>query len=191
MSNEEKRPWAQVWPVANKLREALAPYCQVLEIAGSLRRKRPMVADIELVALPNFEEARDLFGKVTHRHDHLLARLDELAAEEKIQKGTKWGTAYRKFYVRSSTKVEYAVDVFVAKPDNFGNIFVIRTGSSDFSTHLMVHLNGLGMRHSEGHLYDANGEVVPCPTEEAFFAAIQHPIIPPEMRHDGLWRPML
>ncbi|MBK8431712.1 MAG: hypothetical protein IPL28_10670 [Chloroflexi bacterium] len=56
-----------------------------------------------------------MFGKVVNSHNHLLARLDELAAEEKMSKGLKWGMAYRKFYVRSTGGVQYAVDVFVAK----------------------------------------------------------------------------
>lgn len=191
MSNEEKRPWTQVYPVAEKLRNALAPYCHELAIAGSLRRKKPLVADIELVALPILDEAVDLFGKVVDTHNHLLARLDELAAEEKISKGASWGTAYRKFYVRSTGGVQYAVDVFVAKRENFGNTLAIRTGSAEFSAGFMAHINRKGMKHDKGYLHSAEGVIIPCRTEEAFFKAIGYPFIDPELRSGDEWRPLV
>ncbi|MDA0242922.1 MAG: hypothetical protein OT477_05865 [Chloroflexi bacterium] len=103
-----------------------------------------------------------MFGKVVNSHNHLLARLDELAAEEKISKGLKWGTAYRKSYVRSTGGVQYAVDVFVAKRENFGNTLAIRTGSAEFSTSMMTHLNRRGMRHEGGYLFSAKGVMIPC-----------------------------
>ena len=99
---------------------------------------------------------------MVNSHNHLLARLDELAAEEKISKGLKWGTAYRKSYVRSTGGVQYAVDVFVAKRENFGNTLAIRTGSAEFSTSMMTHLNRRGMRHEGGDLFSAEGVMIPC-----------------------------
>ncbi len=38
--------------IAEKTKELLAPYCERIEIAGSIRRKKPEVKDIELVAIP-------------------------------------------------------------------------------------------------------------------------------------------
>src|ERR1044071_2059762 len=45
--------------VALGLRTALEDYCERIEIAGSLRRKRPLVSDIELVFIPKMEERAD------------------------------------------------------------------------------------------------------------------------------------
>ncbi|MDA0244930.1 MAG: hypothetical protein OT477_16055 [Chloroflexi bacterium] len=191
MSNEEKRLWSQVYPVAEKLRDALASTCHELVIAGSLRRKKPMVADIELVALPILDEAMDLFGKVVSSHNHLLARLDKLAEEKKIVVGRAWGTAYRKFYMRSSANVEYAVDVFVAKRENFGNTLAIRTGSAEFSAGFMAHINRKGMKHDKGYLHSVEGVIIPCRTEEGFFATIDYPCVPPELRSGDEWQPLV
>ena len=52
MSDAEKRPYDQVLTVANCLVTALHPACHRIEIAGSLRRKKTMVGDIEIVAVP-------------------------------------------------------------------------------------------------------------------------------------------
>jgi DNA polymerase/3'-5' exonuclease PolX len=43
---------AQALAIAERTRAALAPYCDRIEIAGSIRRRNPSVKDIELVAIP-------------------------------------------------------------------------------------------------------------------------------------------
>ena len=50
--------------VAEGLVKLLKPGCRRIEIAGSLRRKKKEVEDIELLCIPKFEEAsRDLVGQ--------------------------------------------------------------------------------------------------------------------------------
>ena len=56
-----KRPYSQVLPIAESLVEKLRPACERIEIAGSLRREKAMVGDIEIVAVPRLE--RDLLGE--------------------------------------------------------------------------------------------------------------------------------
>ncbi len=41
--------------IAERTKKLLAPYCERIEIAGSIRRKKPEVKDIELVAIPKLE----------------------------------------------------------------------------------------------------------------------------------------
>ena len=38
--------------IAEKVKAELAPHCERIEIAGSLRRKKEFVGDIEIVAIP-------------------------------------------------------------------------------------------------------------------------------------------
>ena len=40
-------------PIANQVVEKLAPFCQRIEVAGSIRRRRPFVHDIDLVVIPS------------------------------------------------------------------------------------------------------------------------------------------
>lgn len=38
--------------IAEKIKAQLAPHCDRIEIAGSIRRKKPEVKDIEIVVIP-------------------------------------------------------------------------------------------------------------------------------------------
>lgn len=52
MSNTAKHPYAQAHTAASHLLTMLRPCCHRIEIAGSLRRKKELIGDIELVAVP-------------------------------------------------------------------------------------------------------------------------------------------
>ena len=67
--------------VAKKIVERLAPFAQCVEIAGSIRRQRPRVNDIDLVAIPRVE-MHGLFGqeKTAPRDSALVIELCSMAA---------------------------------------------------------------------------------------------------------------
>src|SRR6266540_1954289 len=54
--------------IANKLVDQLSTYCTLINIAGSCRRGKPEVKDIEIVALPNYiqvpSEPQGLFDDI-------------------------------------------------------------------------------------------------------------------------------
>jgi DNA polymerase IV (family X) len=112
------------------------PACERILIAGSIRRKKPQVKDIELVAIPDLTIAvprpRLEFGKpepVLHKtmldsliHDLVLR--NEIVIE-------KSGERYKKFTLKRES---ISVDLFlVLPPATWGVQFVIRTGPFDFS----------------------------------------------------------
>ena len=53
MSDGVKRPHRQMMAVAQNVAAWLHPNCERIEIAGSLRRRKPQSGDIELVAIPS------------------------------------------------------------------------------------------------------------------------------------------
>jgi DNA polymerase/3'-5' exonuclease PolX len=55
---------AQATVIAERVKAELAPYCERIEIAGSVRRRKPQVKDIELVAIPR-QVTADRFGDET------------------------------------------------------------------------------------------------------------------------------
>ena len=65
---------------AEALRELLAPACARIEIAGSIRREKPKVKDVELVAVPLPQ--RPVFGQVAKRFDELDVLLRDLEQRE-------------------------------------------------------------------------------------------------------------
>jgi len=61
VSSGVRVPLADARVIAESLMAALGPGCERIEIAGSIRRGRPDVGDIELVAIPRIEQIRDGF----------------------------------------------------------------------------------------------------------------------------------
>lgn len=44
--------------IANRLRERMSPFCERIEIAGSVRRQKDKVNDIEIVAIPKLHDVK-------------------------------------------------------------------------------------------------------------------------------------
>lgn len=77
MSKGEKVELAAARRMADRLLALLAPACERIAIAGSIRRGVPLVGDIEIVAMPRVttEPAGDLWGEATTSVDHLAPAL--------------------------------------------------------------------------------------------------------------------
>ncbi|MEW6287659.1 MAG: hypothetical protein AB1509_15670 [Chloroflexota bacterium] len=56
-----KLPLPEAQKIAARVIDALAPHCQRIEVAGSIRRQSPQVGDIEIVCQP--KTGADLFGQ--------------------------------------------------------------------------------------------------------------------------------
>jgi len=181
---------------AERLVTALAPACARIEVAGSIRRGKPQVGDIELVAIPSVVHAvqRDLFGEVVtvQARDLLDERLEELAQLRAISRtppaGARpaWGERMRKFWLAAGGQV-VQVDLFLATPENWGAIYCIRTGPAAFSQALVTHLKlRTPYRQQDGALVvEATGEVVPVPEEADYFRLAGVPAIEPAERSAG------
>jgi DNA polymerase/3'-5' exonuclease PolX len=186
VSTAIKRPRAQVLPVAKELLRLLAPSCERLEFAGSLRRETKEVGDIELVGIPKIDERitenpgflfnpnAELSQKI--KVNLLWEQLDVVAGRSYIKHGDK----YRQFVRRVPGGEPIKVDVFTATPENWGLIMVIRTGPWEFSRYVMTQLNRSGYKSDEGAVYVAyrdeatgkltpRGDPIPTPTEEDVF----------------------
>lgn len=169
----------------------LSPYCERIEIAGSLRRQRPTVGDIELVCLPRFGPAsRDLFNEQIEDGVNLLdLECDRLFVEGTFGKRydkngrPRWGSG-----LKWATYRDVAVDLFpVISPAQWGVDFLLRTGSAAFSKRLVTPIEQGGwmprnLYCREGALWTTDGHRLITPTEESVFAFIGRPYIAPERR---------
>jgi len=173
VSTTIKRTRDEVLPVAQRLLEASRPYCERIEMAGSLRREKPMVGDIEIVAIPR--PRTDLFGTPVKG----TKPLDSFFAERGVE-FTKNGDRYKQFqYGR------HVVDLFLTTFECWGSVFTIRTGSADFS-HWLVSARPRGaapwgLTFSEGRLY-AHGRRLITREEQDVFAAVGLAYIEPKLR---------
>jgi DNA polymerase/3'-5' exonuclease PolX len=183
----------------------LRPACERIEVAGSIRRRRPEVGDVEIVAEPRLVSC-DFFGSVEHSLlDDLLAGLVQEGA---LVQGEKDGPKFKQYRI---PLVNLGLDLFVVTPPaTWGVIFAIRTGSADFSRMLVTRARQMGMRVADGALYELRKlsqteqasagamdiahfrrymayrlKPVPTPEEEDFFAALGLEWVAPEKREIG------
>jgi DNA polymerase/3'-5' exonuclease PolX len=194
LSDKPKLPLSVARPLAEELSILLQPACLRIAVAGSIRRLRPEVSDIELVAVPKIETVEevdgDLFGaKATREWNLLFEALDRF-----IPSYIKSGPKYRAFYwpVRrdGETTGHVQVDLFTATPENYGLILAIRTGSAGFSKQLVTALRARGLCSSEGRVYhlvnnEPAGDPVSTPSElDVFRLAGMKWIAPAERNYE-------
>ena len=172
---------AAILPHALELRAILATACEPDRccIAGSVRRERQECHDLEIVALPRWDV--NLLGE----RDQTSAALDATIDLAILSGVVAWdretprnGPRYKRLWLPA---LGMAVDLFLADPDNFGNILAIRTGNAAFSKFLVSGRHMRQYNHAQGYLW-RDGRVVPCPTEEAFFEAIGLQWVDPRYR---------
>ena len=167
-------------PLTRKSR--LLPYCERVEIAGSVRRKKTEVHDIEIVVVPLIVETVDLFGSKIVEMDML-----EQVIEARLQAGDftlkKNGPRFKQLELPGGI----TVDLFIGRPPaQWGVIFALRTGPANFSHWLVTNKRHGGalpgyLKVKDGALWHAD-HVVETPEEEDFFQAIGVEMVRPEER---------
>lgn len=186
--------------LAESLLAVMMPYCEKAIIAGSIRREKAEVKDIELVVIPRYEEREfpsdDLFSVPQTFPVNTLFEWATRGGGSVIISWIKPGT-HEIIYWTIKEDGKYwrglvgdgciKLDLFLVQPRNFGLHSVIRTGPADFSAALMTYLKQGGRFHvDKGLLWNEKTEIVTCETEEDFFAAIGIKFIPVEYRET--WR---
>lgn len=177
---------------AGEVAELLQPACDRLLVCGSVRRRKPEVGDIEIVAVPKRGNARPTFGEPATALPPLEALVANLVRWGELRRhpsNPKDGAKYKTFW---HPRGRIGVDLFIAEPSNFGNLVAIRTGDADFSRLLVSPRENGGlmparMRQRDGHLWRFtpgahDWQSVPCWLEEDFFAALGLPTPAPDDR---------
>ena len=157
--------------LAERIRAELAPHCDRIEIAGSIRRRRPECGDIDLVCLPKFG------GR-----EAMIERCNQSATLDKC------GSQYVVFTLANGFQLDLwfahagGGDLFAPEPSNWGALLLARTGSAAHNIHLcsVAHAKGLHFQPHRG--LERRGTVVASETEEAIFSALGLDFIRPEDR---------
>lgn len=176
-----KIPLAEAEAHAKRFRDLFEGCYERWEFAGSIRRKRPEVGDIDHVVIPKWIDVPyDLFGG-TRPESAIAQRVWQLSDQAA-------------FVLRSAGERRISVELegqphelYCCCERNWGPILAIRTGSGDFSKGLVTRLRRHGHRQHKGNLFKVLdhctsrtnevfedgefGELIDCSTEAAYFAA--------------------
>lgn len=175
-----KLPYPKAHALAQAIVADLKPGCVRAEIAGSVRRKKPEVGDVEVICIPAYQG--DLFGG---RGQSLLDPiLSSLVERGLFLPPEKSGDRYKQYVIAAHA---CNLDLFLVEPETWGVLYAIRSGPAEFSKRLVTERSkggflpdGYSVAH--GRLWDADGCAVETPSEEAFFAALGMEFIEPERR---------
>jgi DNA polymerase/3'-5' exonuclease PolX len=117
-------PFDYAAAIATRIYYDLLPHCDKIEVAGSLKRRNPIVKDIEIVCLPK-EYATDLLGEYSERIPEFDAAVRELG---ETVKGFTRGR-----YMKIRHKSGICIDLFMPIEEDFYRILAIRIGPSEYS----------------------------------------------------------
>jgi len=123
--------------IANTMKESLQPHCEIINVAGSVRRRVPEVKDIELVLIPKrtIHEIKNLFGEVIRKEVIVDPMFEKTIRNTgRVLKGQFSGRYIKLEVVHNIESIEHRinVDIFMPQLHDYWRIFTIRTGSSDF-----------------------------------------------------------
>ena len=160
-------PLGHAYPLAQEIMGVLlkVPGVMYAAPAGSLRRMRSTVGDLDILVSAR-ESALVMEAFTTLRGVLRVLGRGETKASIEFTDGVR-------------------AQLWVHPPEKFGTALQYATGSKDHNVQLRQLALTLGLSLSEHSLTktDGSGEIL-CATEEAVYAALGLPWIPPELRED-------
>lgn len=149
--------------LAERVVDVISPLVRKVKVAGSLRRNKDLVHDVDIVVIP-----------LPLAFPNIL--VNELAQElgaKIIRSGPK---------ILTVTVDGKQVDIYSASEQDWGIQLLRWTGSKDHNIKLCNRALSMGMRLAVSRGLEKDGKVIASRTEEEIFAALKMPYIPPEER---------
>lgn len=149
--------------IAAEVIKRLSPYCQKIEVAGSIRRQKTFPHDIDIVLIPS--DAWNLEAEVL-----ALARpFQPKMSGEKLKRFDYNGAQ---------------IDLYYASPKTWATLLLIRTGSKENNIRLctLAQKKGWHLAASGDGLFDETGKRIAGDTEQSIYAALGLPFQRPEKR---------
>jgi DNA polymerase/3'-5' exonuclease PolX len=167
---------------AAQIVEWLLPNCERIEIAGSIRRQRPEVNDIDIVCIPKQTVYTDMFKVETGRQNHLWMFLinyvnnhpsrnvvASVATGERVRiiQGDQPGC---KQMIIQLPKVQ--LDLWFADESNFASRLLMRTGSKEHNIWFAQRAQDRGGKWNPYEGLWLNNRRLPAATEADLYTAL-------------------
>ena len=152
--------------IANQIKTIVCVHCVKIEIAGSVRRQKHKVHDIDFV--------------VVTKSDFEWQKISEELRRMKAKPSCQGSSVIKAFLPCPNGLIQ--VDFYRAKPQTFGILLLVRTGSAEHNVWLAGCAISKGMRikYSEGLIKDKS--VIAGETEQGVFEALGLPYPLPSER---------
>lgn len=188
-----KFAYADALPIAKRFVAFLARHCTRCVIAGSLRRQRPLVSDIEILFVPKLTTVTD-FGDMFGAKIELSAAgiaVDALLKGGIIKKrpnknsSCTWGSQ-NKLAIHVDSGIP--VDFFATTEECFFNALVVRTGPAESNVRIASAAKRLGWNwHAYGSGFSRPAgpqrtETLAVKSEREVFDHVQLPYLEPHLR---------
>jgi DNA polymerase (family X) len=161
-----------------EIRPELEPMVSAMEWAGSIRREKPTVGDLDLVirlraGMPD----AGVSAAIRHIAADNTLLLDGQTKKSLRLRGS--GIKLEVYIARDATE-----DLLCRIPSDWGIILHTATGSLAWNVKVCRVAADLGLRYSPftGLVRLADGVVLPCETEEQLFGHLGLPFVPPPAR---------
>ena len=139
-----------------------------IEIAGSLRRKKETIGDIDILISCENKHRKKIINHFTNQS----------ITKQIIAKGTTKASII-------ITEYEKQIDLRIIDKDEWGSALLYFTGSKEHNIHLRTIAKEMGYKLSEYGVYKTDGEIkIASKTEEEIYSKLGFQMIPPEMRED-------
>jgi DNA polymerase (family 10) len=156
--------------IGNQIIDELKQIPEVIqiELAGSLRRKKETIGDIDI-----------LISSIEKNRNKIINNFTRLKSVKQILvKGVTKASVILK-------KTEIQVDLRILKDEEWGSALQYFTGSKEHNIHLRSIAKEKGYKISEYDILDINTQKkTSCKTEEDVYKTISYNIMPPEIRED-------
>lgn len=159
-------------------------------IAGSLRRMKKEVGDIEIVYIPKIEtgpDRRDLFAHCEQNlTDNSIQRMMDagiLCMRLNVKNTPAWG-AKNKLAIHLESDIP--VDLFATTPTAWDNYLVCRTGSAELNRKICMEAQVRGWKwhpYGSGFSNDKTGEEVLIKSEQEVFEFVGMKYLEPHERN--------
>jgi DNA polymerase (family X) len=162
----QRHALAVAYPAAQELLDYLrkVPGVVSAEAAGSLRRMRPTVGDLDLLVASN-DPKRVMQAFVEH------PQVLEVIGHGDMKSSVEFHNRLR-------------AQLWVQPPERFGTALVYATGSKDHNVRLREMALDKGLSLSEKSFLKEDGSEILCASEEEVYAVLGLPWMPPELRED-------
>lgn len=175
---------------ADQIVEWLSPFCHRMEIVGSIRRRRPVCNDVDLVCIPKTSSETkqvDLLSTeqvVTNRlRQFLTGYVRKTGDAQWLGRNGQPGTEPKPDAINLLVQLRACqLDIFCATEQTWATLKLCRTGSKEHNIWLADRANDYG-----GHWNPYKGLKLPhglitAISEEEIYAALKLPFIRPEDR---------